>query len=107
MTVSYMLFPAILKTYCPYQSLIGDVCKASGISYKVLMSKSRIRGVVEVRHIICHLLINRFGLEVGQIGKLLLLTHSSVIYAIKQVNILKKTNGQFRMLYENLESATT
>jgi len=66
-------------------ALILRVCNHFGISKAGLMSKNRIRAVMEARTILCYLLTQKKLLTSTATGKMLDISHATVLHHAKKV----------------------
>ena len=74
---------------------INKVSNYYDIPLEVLKSKSRVREVVKARQIFCWLMRKNTRLSFRDIGKPLIIDHSTVIHAIKTVENLIHTKDYF------------
>ena len=72
-----------------------------GVTLDELKSKSRIRSIVEARHLFCYFAHER-GYTYTYIGKFINRDHSSVINGKSNVTDLRKFNDEFKKKFDRL-----
>ncbi|AYZ11892.1 hypothetical protein EGY05_08125 [Chryseobacterium arthrosphaerae] len=84
-----------MKSKCRIPRIVVKICKTLDITTKELRSRSRRQDFCDVRKIICHVL-RAEGLTFEHIGRIIKHDHSTVIYNLKEYDLMINCNRDFK-----------
>lgn len=88
-----------------FDLLIRIAEKISGFERDIIISKKRIRPVVEVRMICTNIIKKHHHLTVEQVGILMNIDHSTVSYHMKTHNaLISQKDGEYKNLYNQINN---
>ena len=85
------------------QKIFGEVCRVYNVTEEDLKSKKRVMNVSQARKTAMYLVREIVEMSLPEIGKVFNRDHSTVIYAINEVEKEKDKNSFFRATLEDME----
>jgi len=96
--ISYVGIPFVVSK----DQAFNSVCKVFELTPMELMSKSRIRNIVEARASLCYILHRKQGLTSLAVGEYLKLNHASVLHHCKNVDNWIEIDENFKEKFKQL-----
>lgn len=84
---NYWIVPVLIRKKIMPVDIIQSGCDAFGVDVEVLKSPSRKKYVVRARNIIMYVLKKKSELSLAKIGAIFNRDHTTVIYAIRSIDI--------------------
>ena len=98
--INYFLIPGInTSNSINALSVFEQVERFTGVSEKELMSKSRMRYIVDARVLFTKVMKTRTVYTLQKVGGYINRDHSAVIHYLKQFEALSKTDKEFYFTY--------
>ena len=104
--INYWIVPGTSIAGTPIE-LINFVCQITGVSYEAMTSKSQKREIADARFLAMYFLYDKFigKYSLSSIAKMFnLISHATVLNAIKVTKQLVKTDYEFRSMFEKIEA---
>jgi len=86
------------------QEIIREICSRYNVRWISVLSKSRVRVVVDARRLYCGLLRNVFGLKFEDIGKILNKNHATIVHNLQVHDNFVKILRSYKKNFEEIES---
>jgi len=75
------------------EKIIKEICSRYNVKWSSILSKNRIRRVIDARRLYCGILRNVFGLTFHSIGTILNKNHATIVHNLKMhdnfISVLK------------------
>ena len=84
--------------------IISEICTRYNVQWLSILSKSRVRVVVDARRLYCGLLRNVFGLTFQEIGKILNKNHATIVHNVQVHDNFVKILKSYKQNFEEIES---
>jgi len=86
------------------QEIIREICSRCNVRWASVLSKSRVRVVVDARRLYCGLLRNVFGLKFQDIGKILNKNHATIVHNLQVHDNFVEILRSYKKNFEEIES---
>ena len=84
--------------------IIHEICSRYNVEWTSILSRSRVRVIIDARRLYCGLLRNVFGLTFHQIGKILNKNHATIVHNAKIHDNFVRILKSYKKNYEEIES---
>lgn len=79
---------------------LGELCQKFGVTLTAVKGHSRQRNIALKRKAIAYILRNKYCLSYPEIASLLNVDHSSVVYFVREINVLKNLLDKMQLELE-------
>jgi len=87
------------------EKIQSEVCSRYGLEWSMILSRSRVREVVDARRLYSGILRNVFRLTFQEIGNILNKNHATILHNINQHDTFVKILKSYKKNYEEIERA--
>lgn len=87
------------------EKIQSEVCSRYGLEWGVILSRSRVREVVDARRLYSGILRNVFRLTFQEIGDILNKNHATILHNINQHDTFVRILKSYKKNYEEIERA--
>jgi len=87
------------------EKIQSEVCSRYGLEWSVILSRSRVREVVDARRLYSGILRNIFRLTYHEIGHILNKNHATIIHNMTQHDTFVRILKSYKKNYEEIERA--
>lgn len=84
--------------------IIKEICSRYDVQWSSVLSKNRVRVVVDARRLYCGILRNVFGLTFQEIGDMLNKNHATIVHSIKVHDNFVRILKSYKKNYEEIEN---
>lgn len=85
------------------EKIISEICARYNVQWLSILSRSRVRVVVDARRLYCGILRNVFSLTYHEIGNILNKNHATIVHSIKVHDNFVKILKSYKKNYEEIE----
>jgi hypothetical protein len=86
------------------EKIIKEICSRYNVKWSSILSKNRIRRVIDARRLYCGILRNVFGLTFQSIGTILNKNHATIVHNLKMHDNFISVLKSYKKNYEEIES---
>jgi len=87
------------------EKIQSEVCSRYGLEWSMILSRSRVREVVDARRLYIGILRDIFRLTLQEIGNILNKNHATILHNINQHDTFVKILKSYKKNYEEIERA--
>lgn len=87
------------------EKIQSEVCSRYGLEWSMILSKSRVREVVDARRLYIGILRDVFRLTLQEIGNILNKNHATILHNVNKHEIFVKILKSYKKNYEEIERA--